>query len=290
MPTPLIVLPRIDRRIGFLYADRCVVSRDDSAITFLSDKGIVHVPAAMTSCLMLGPGSSITHAAVSLLSESGTSVVWVGDGAGVWYTHGKPIAAGTHLLLAQAKIVSDPALRLEAAKRLYRNRFGDDWDTAVSSITELQLSEGRRMKLEYRSNSIRTGVEWSGKSPRGKPDPINSTLNLANSCLYAICHSILNGLGCSTGLGIVHTGNWRSFTLDVADMYKTKTSIPVSFDLVKEHGGGYVSAKEVRKRMRDIMFDSGFLREVVDDVMWVLGSTSFDDDIFRDVNTWWDGT
>ena len=73
------ILPRVQDRISFLYAERCVVNRDNNAVTFADESGITHVPAASVAALMLGPGTKVTYAAMALLGDSGVSVVWVGE-------------------------------------------------------------------------------------------------------------------------------------------------------------------------------------------------------------------
>lgn len=52
----LQALPQAADRMTFLYLERCVLNRQDSAITVTDDRGCVLVPAAAISVLMLGPG------------------------------------------------------------------------------------------------------------------------------------------------------------------------------------------------------------------------------------------
>ena len=55
------MLPQVADRLTFLYLERCVLNRQDSAITVADDRGTVFVPAAAISVIMLGPGTKITH-------------------------------------------------------------------------------------------------------------------------------------------------------------------------------------------------------------------------------------
>ena len=77
----LQALPQIRDRLSFLYVERCLLNRQDGAITVTDARGTVHVPAAALSVLLLGPGSNISHRAMELLGNAGTSVIWVG----VWF-------------------------------------------------------------------------------------------------------------------------------------------------------------------------------------------------------------
>ncbi len=60
----LQALPQIKERLSFLYVERCVLNRQDSALTVADTRGVVHVPASALGVLMLGPGSKITHRAM----------------------------------------------------------------------------------------------------------------------------------------------------------------------------------------------------------------------------------
>ena len=105
-------LVRVRDRLTFLYVERCVIHRDSNAITITDTRGVAHVPAAALSVLLMGPGVKITHSAVSVLSESGSTAVWVGENGVRYYAHGNPPSRSSRLLEAQAKAVSNPALRL----------------------------------------------------------------------------------------------------------------------------------------------------------------------------------
>lgn len=75
----LQALPQIGNRMTFLYLEHCQLNREDSAITVRDERGIVYVPAASISVLLLGPGTLITHRAMELIGDAGVSVIWVGE-------------------------------------------------------------------------------------------------------------------------------------------------------------------------------------------------------------------
>lgn len=81
-------LPRIDDRVSFIYVEHAKIHRKDSAITVTDARGIVHIPVAMIGVLLLGPGTDISHRAVQLLGETGTSICWVGEQGIRQYAHG----------------------------------------------------------------------------------------------------------------------------------------------------------------------------------------------------------
>lgn len=75
--TELKELPRIGDRVSFIYVEHAKINRQDSAITVTDKRGIVRIPAAMVGVLLLGPGTDISHRAVELIGDTGTSMVWM---------------------------------------------------------------------------------------------------------------------------------------------------------------------------------------------------------------------
>jgi CRISPR-associated protein Cas1 len=57
----LYELPPIRERFSFLYLERCVINRHDSAITVSDARGTIHVPVAALGVVMLGPGSILVY-------------------------------------------------------------------------------------------------------------------------------------------------------------------------------------------------------------------------------------
>ena len=92
LPVPVTALPRVQDRMSFLYLEHCVVHREDGALTAHNEQGIVHVPAASLVAVLLGPGTSVSHQAMSLLGECGTTAVWVGERGVRYYAHGRSLA------------------------------------------------------------------------------------------------------------------------------------------------------------------------------------------------------
>ncbi len=265
-------LVRAQDRLTFLYVERCVIHRDSNALTVTDSRGVAHVPAAALGVLMMGPGVRITHSAVSLLSESGSTAVWVGENGVRYYAHGNPPSRSSRLLIAQAAAVSDPAARLTVARRMYQMRFEGE-DVSKLSMQQLRGREGARVRRLYRTHSERTGVPWNRREydPENFDDGsvVNRALSAANSALYGAVHAVIVALGCAPGLGFVHTGNYRSFVYDIADLYKADLSIPLAFDVAAlelEKGVG----SESRLRMRDAMREVRILETCVHDIKALL--------------------
>lgn len=260
-------LNRIEDRISFVYLERCTLSRDANAITATNESGTVHLPAAGVNVLLLGPGTRITHHAMMVIAQSGATVVWVGENAVRYYAHGVPLSRSTRLLEAQAEAVSHRDRRLAVARRMYGMRFPDE---AVDRLTMQQLRgrEGARVRRIYRQASERTGVPWVRRDYDPESfeagDAINQALSAAHACLYGVVHAVIVGLGCSPGLGFVHTGHSRSFVYDVADLYKADATIPIAFDCVASEPEDV--AGDARRRARDALRELRVIERAVRDI------------------------
>ena len=278
---------RAEDRLSFLYAERCTVHRDSNAVTLTDQRGVVHVPAASIAVLMLGPGTRVTHGAMSLLGDCSVSIAWVGEMGVRYYAHGRPLAKSSRMAEAQARIVSNQRSRLTCARAMYAMRFPGE-DVSALSMNQLRGREGARMKRVYTAESERTGVEWNRRSYSpgdfGAGDHINRSLTAANAALYAVVHSVVASLGCVPALGVVHTGTDRAFVYDIADLYKAEVAIPAAFDSVASDAVD--PAVEVRRRVRDSIVSSRLLRRIVADVHELLGITDDFEPSFGDLLLW----
>ncbi len=270
-PPDISDLVRVEDRLSFLYFERCRVNREDNAITVVDDEGTVYVPAATLSVLMLGPGSTITHRAMETIGENGATVIWVGERGVRMYAFGKPLTHSAVLLQSQAALVSNNKTRLAVARKMYQMRFPNE-DVSRLTMQQLRGREGARIRRVYRHWSKETGIEWDKRTynPSNYEDgsEINKALSAAHTCLYGIAHAAIVALGCSPGLGFVHTGHERSFVYDVADLYKADTSIPVAFQVAAAKPDDIGSA--VRRSMRDAMYDLSILSGITKDVKALL--------------------
>lgn len=282
-------LPRIADRISFVYLERCRISRNDSGILVEMKTGSYNLPVASMCSLLLGPGTTITHRAMELIGDSGATVVWVGERGARYYAHGRPLTHTSTLLEAQANLTSNRRSRLRVARRMYQMRFpGED----VSRLTMQQLRgrEGARIRRTYREWSERTGVEWNGRNydPENysSGDDINRALSTANACLYGLVHGVVVSMGCTPGLGFIHTGHERSFVYDIADLYKTETSIPVAFKMTSIHEGDIGSA--TRRAMRDSFSDGNLTERIAHDIKSLLLESDIHEDPCVDSLSLWD--
>lgn len=264
-------LPRIRDRMTFLYLEHCKISRSDGAIRVDDIRGSVFVPAASLSALLLGPGSSISHRAMELISHSGTTVIWIGEQGVRYYAHGHPLTNSSTLLQRQAALVSNQRTRLNVARKMYSMRFENE-DVSGMTMQQLRGREGARIRRAYRQASRATGVPWTQREydPNDfqSGTPVNQALSAAHACLYGVVHSAIVALGCSPGLGFIHTGHSLSFVYDIADLYKADLTIPIAFEVAAEMPENIGST--TRLRVRDAFVGGRILERSVKDIYYLL--------------------
>lgn len=292
-------LHRAESRISFLYLEHCTLGRDGGALTATDDQGVVHVPVAALSVLLLGPGTRLTHQAVSVVADSGCSLVWVGEEGVRYYAHGRSIARSDKLLVNQAKKVSNTRSRLAVARAMYAMRFPGENTTGLN-MQQLRGKEGARVRRIYRENSEQYDVDWHRRvyDPADffAGDPINQALSAAHTCLYGLCHSVIAALGCSPGLGFIHTGHDRSFVYDIADLYKAEISIPVAFKIIAElNKADQAEIADVpsitRRAMRDEFREIHLVERIAEDLKTLLidDDHSTSEEFWADIVQLWDG-
>ncbi|MGG2460587.1 type I-E CRISPR-associated endonuclease Cas1e [Streptomyces sp. RGM 3693] len=265
------MLPRIADSLSFLYLDKVRVVQDDTGVCaqIQADDNrtdTVYIPTAALTCLLLGPGVSITTRALSTLARHGTSVVCTGAGGVRAYASILPDSLTTHWLEQQVTAWSDPQQRLATSTRMYEMRFGDDTVPDGTTLDQLRGMEGQRMKALYKILAQQHGI---GRFRRNyhpdqwhQQDPVNLALSAANTCLYGIIHAALLALGCSPALGFVHTGKQHAFVYDIADLYKAETTLPVAFSLHQSTNPEQEARRKFREELRLIRLLPRVIRDI----------------------------
>lgn len=285
----LTELPRIEDRVSFIYVEHAKINRQDGALTVMDSKGLVRIPAAIIGILLLGPGTDISHRAVELLGDTGTSIIWVGERGVRFYANGRPLAHSTKYLEKQAVLFSNRNTRLLVARKMYQIRFPGE-DVMKLTMQQLRGREGARIRNLYRQEAKRYEIDWTKRDydPNNYEDgsPVNKALSAANVALYGICHSVIVALGMSPGLGFVHTGHDKSFVYDIADLYKAEYTIPLAFKLASEVTEDEDIGRLARLRLRDKCVDGKLMKKIVKDLQYLMEINPEDDIKIETINLW----
>ena len=237
MPLNLHELPRLRDSLTYHYIEHAIIDRKQNAIETIQESGRTVVPIAALSLIMLGPGTSISHAAIKVLNENGCSILWVGEDGLRCYGQGLGKTRRAYHLLRQAELVCDAEKREQVVRGMYQMRFKEQLIPGLS-LAQIRGKEGVRVREAYAAASRKFGVPWHGRrydrTNWKSGDTINRTLSAANALLNGICHAAITAGGYSPALGFVHTGRMLSFVYDIADLYKTELTIPSAFEIVAE--------------------------------------------------------
>jgi len=236
---PLKPLP-MKERSSLVFLQHGQLDVIDGAFVLLDKNGVrTHVPVGSVACLMLEPGTRVSHAAVKLASAAGTLLVWVGEAGVRLYASGQPGGARSDRLLYQAKLALDEDLRLKVVRKMFELRFGESAPSR-RSINQLRGIEGARVRKIYQLMADRHGIVWKQRRYDTKnwdaSDSINKCISAANSCLYGITEAAVLAAGYAPAVGFLHSGKPLSFVYDIADIVKFETSVPAAFEVAaKKH-------------------------------------------------------
>lgn len=260
-------LPKLRDSLSYLYVEHAILDKKQQAVEFVKKEGRTLIPVANLSVLFLGPGTSITHAAIKTLADSGCSILWTGQDVTRFYAQGMGETRKAQRLLHQSALVSDEWKHKQVVLRMYHHRFNYQLSASLS-LPQIRGHEGVRMRQAYAKASRKYGVKWNGrKYNRGSwssTDPINRAISGANALLNGICHAAVISDGYSPGLGFIHTGKQLSFVYDIADLYKVELTIPIAFATVAKSTDKLSS--RVRAACREKFKQAKLLKRILPDI------------------------
>lgn len=264
------------KRANIFYLEKCRVMQKDGRILYLTDavkeKLYWNIPVANTTCLLLGTGTSITQAAMRLLSAAGVIIGFCGGG-------GTPLFGATEVewLNPQSEYRPteymqgwmgfwfDDKKRLEAAKMLQISRINymtKIWRTDRDLINEGFTTETAEVQFilnefSYKMASSRSTYDLLNQEAlmtkklykiaaentkitrfsrdRDASDLANSFLNHGNYLAYGLAATTLWVLGIPHGFAVMHGKTRRgALVFDVADIIKDTLILPWAFICAKE--------------------------------------------------------
>ncbi len=266
------------KRGNLQYLEHCRVMVKDGRVLFLqddvdsNDKTFWNIPIANTTALLLGTGTSITQAAVRLLSSAGVLIGFCGGG-------GTPLLASTEVewftpqseyrpteyIQGWLKFWFDESKRIKVAKFFQAKRleylkqvwgkdrrlkeYGFDIEeyalvqafeshqtfcSLAEKTSDLLTAEGRLAKSLYKHAARWTGQEGFKRDPH-RVDLANQFLSHGNYLAYGTAATCLWCLGIPHGFAVMHGKTRRgALVFDVADLIKDAIVLPLAFIAASE--------------------------------------------------------
>lgn len=284
------------KRANIFYLEYCKVVQNGGRVEYLTQEkdkqGYYNIPIANTTVVLLGSGTSITQAAVRMLSAAGVMVGFCGGG-------GTPLFAGnevdfispqseyrpTEYVQKWVSFWYKPGKRLEVAKYFQRVRldniksiwsnnesyeeagiYTDDsnFEAIVNgmssgienakSVDELLQSEARITKLIYKfvAKSVNYG-DFTRDEKR--KDIANIFLNHGNYLAYGLAATALWTLGIPHSFAVMHGKSRRgALVFDVADLFKDAIVLPNAF-ICAQNGD---DDRTFRDKLMNMMIDKKY--------------------------------
>ncbi|MCH2558975.1 MAG: type I-E CRISPR-associated endonuclease Cas1e [Alcanivorax sp.] len=271
---PLKPIP-IKDRVSMMFVAYGRIDVKDGAFVVVDEVNgeRMHIPVGSVACIMLEPGTRVSHAAVKLAAVTGTLLIWVGEAGVRLYASGQPGGARSDKLLYQAKLALDPDLRLKVVRRMFEQRFGEPAPER-RSVDQLRGIEGARVRKIYELMAKQYGVPWKGRryDPKewDKSDVVNQCLSAATACLYGVTEAAVLAAGYAPAVGFVHSGKPLSFVYDIADLFKFDTVVPVAFRIAASKP--VAPDRAVRVACRDVFRQSKLLKRIIPAIEDVLAA------------------
>lgn len=267
-------LPQIKDKYPFIYLERGRLEIDDSSIKWIdASNHVVPLPIAILNCILLGPGTSITHEAVKVAAAANCSVCWVGEDSLLFYAAGFVPTADTRNLRQQMELAADPEYSLDVARRFFARRFPDA-ELHEKTLQQMMGMEGHRVRALYKSKAEQYQVGWKGRqfvpNKFDLSDVTNQILTASNAALYGILCSAVHSLGYSPYIGFIHSGSPMPFIYDLADLYKEYLCIDLAFSLTRDLAGRYNKHK-VSSEFRKRAIEMDLLGQVAPDIAYLFG-------------------
>ena len=240
---------------GILYLEHCKVSSSDDRLTFSRYEDAVEkfwsIPYAATGCILLGPGTSLTHKAAKFLSSEGVMIGFVGGGGSPLYFASQNEYRPTEYMQDWCSFWFEPKRRIEVAKFLLLKRAEFVQNTCskllpsnpdvAAAIAQLQNSISKALTTEqllgyeavfaksmYRVWATHAGTTFK-RTPKSK-DTANMFLDHGNYLAYGIAAAALWVMGISHAFAVLHGQTRRgALVFDIADVVKDGCVLPSAF-------------------------------------------------------------
>jgi CRISPR-associated protein Cas1 len=234
-------VPQRDRH-GVIWLGRGNLVVDAGTLRFVTagydelPAGDYALPFQSVSCIVLQPGTTISHDALRLCARHGTGIVVAGEAGGRLYASMPFGPDSSKRARRQVEEWADPHRRTLVARRMYAWRLGELFPNA--DIEVLRGMEGARMKATYKRLAEQFGVRWGGRRyDRQHPENTNlanAAINHAAAAVYGLSLVAVAITGTIPQLGFIHEDSSQAFALDIADLVRDRVTLPIAFSVARE--------------------------------------------------------
>lgn len=250
-------IPQVDRH-GLLWLGRGNLYVESGTLRFATagfdqlTAGDYAVPFQMVTCCLLQPGTTISHDALRLLSRHGTGLAALGEGGVRFYASLPAGPDSSARARRQARLWADPDRRTHLARRMYAWRLGEI--LPATDLSALRGIEGSRVKRSYEKLASEFAVPWQGRRyDRSRPDRAdlaNQAINHAASAVQAVAELAVAVTGAIPQLGFIHEDSGIAFPLDIADLFRETTLLPIAFGAARQVQQG--AQEELERLVRQL--------------------------------------
>jgi len=275
-------VPHADRH-GLLWLERGRLAVEDGNLVFTTagfddlEAGAYDIPYQQVSNILLGPGGVVSHDALRILARRDTGLLAVGSKGVRLYATSMPFGPDSADRARQhAELWADEKTRVDVAREMYRIRLGGELPAHQRDLNSLRGIEGRRVKKVYQNLADQYGVEWNGRRyDRNDPDSndtVNHAINHAVTAVYAAARIAVAVTGTVPELGFIHESSGHAFALDVADLFRSSTTLPIAFRAAKkvQRQPGRDIEPTARKMAGATLRDEDIIPDMIDQIKEVL--------------------
>ena len=119
-------LPKFRDALSFLYIEHGRIDQHEKSIAVHDEEGMTPIPIAATSVLMLGPGTRVTHAAMTAIADNNALAIWVGEEGVRCYAAWLGGTRGSAAFCARRRWPRMRPHGWRVVKHMYRMRFQED--------------------------------------------------------------------------------------------------------------------------------------------------------------------
>lgn len=279
-------IPHADRH-GLLWLERGKLYVENGSLAFATagtdtmKAGVYHIPFQNISNILLAPGCTVSHDVLRLLARHGTGLIATGSDGTRFYASMPFGPDRSELARRQTQLWADEKLRLQVVRKMYAMRMGEEMPH--QDLNTLRGIEGKRMKEIYQRLSKHYGVRWRGRRyDRKNPDAddtINTAINHASTAYRAAAMIAVTSTSTIPQLGFIHESAGCAFALDIADMHRASSMLPVAFEAVKiKQKREWEDIEKITRRQAGQKLKQGqIIHAMIDDIKEILNASYNDD-------------